>query len=212
MTVGSFICSPWGLVQDHVAHFVAFFLLSAQFLSPCFRLLLVLFSVGLLLVLACELISTMGQTSSKSKPLLDLILSHFQDFRNAAAFSATCVKLGHLRVICSAEWPAFQAGWPPKGSLDLKLILRNQDMALTIRPSRPGPLHCGPMLSSGQPPLSWLKPLILSSENKTAILLDHPRKSKGKPHWSDTPAVLPSPSDPELTPLLLSITPGPINK
>lgn len=158
MTVGSFICSPWGLVQDHVAHFVAFFLLSAQFLSPCFRLLLVLFSVGLLLVLACELISTMGQTSSKSKPLLDLILSHFQDFRNAAAFSATCVKLGHLRVICSAEWPAFQAGWPPKGSLDLKLILRNQDMALTIRPSRPGPLHCGPMLSSGQPPLSWLKP------------------------------------------------------
>lgn len=201
MTVGSFICSPSGLVQDHVAHFVAFFLPSDEFLSPCSRLLLVLFSVGLLLVLACELIPTMGQTSSKSKPPLDLVLSHFQDFRNAAAFFATHMR---IRVICSAEWPAFQVGWPPKGSFDRKLILRIQDMVLTIQTRSP---TLWPHAVFWSTPPSWLKTLILSSENKIAILLAQQRKSKEKPRRSDAPAVLPSPSDPELlTPLLLSIT------
>ena len=75
----------------------------AGFLPPHFCFL-VLFIV---VVLACEVFPTMGQTSSKPKTPWDLVLSHFQDFRDAATVSAAHVKLGQLRVLCSLEWPAF---------------------------------------------------------------------------------------------------------
>lgn len=41
--------------------------------------------VSLLVVVVCEVISTMGKASSKPKSPLDLALSLFQDFREATA-------------------------------------------------------------------------------------------------------------------------------
>lgn len=104
---------------------------SAGFSSRHFRFLVVLFVFSFLVVLICELISTMGKTSSKPRASLDLALSHFQDVKDAAAVSTTHVAQGRLRVLCSLEWPAFQVGWPPKDSFDLKLIPKIQDIVFS---------------------------------------------------------------------------------
>lgn len=46
--------------------------------------------MSLLIVVVCEVISTMEKASFKSKSPLDLALSHFQDSREAAASAALC--------------------------------------------------------------------------------------------------------------------------
>ena len=68
--------------------------LSASFMSPHFCFLVVLFAVSLLIVVMCEVVSTMGKGSSKPKVPLYLFLSHFQDFKDAAVIFAMHVKPG----------------------------------------------------------------------------------------------------------------------
>ena len=55
--------------------------------------------VSLLVVVMYEVISTMGKASSKPKSPLSL----FQDFREAVAESAVCVKPELLKTFCSLE-------------------------------------------------------------------------------------------------------------
>lgn len=67
---------------------------SAGFSSRHFCFLVVLFVFSFLVVLICELISTMGKTFSKPRASLDLVLSHFQDVKDTAAVSTTHVVQG----------------------------------------------------------------------------------------------------------------------
>lgn len=59
---------------------------SAGFLSPHLRFI-VLFVVGLFVVVVCKVISIIGKASSKPKTPLELVLSHFQYCKEAAAVS-----------------------------------------------------------------------------------------------------------------------------
>ena len=38
------------------------------------------------------------------------------------------------RTFCSTEWPAFDVGWPPEGTLDLIVISAVKDVLLQKRP------------------------------------------------------------------------------
>ena len=53
---------------------------------------------------------TMGQ--GESTPL-SLMTEHFLDVRAKAHNLSLLVKKSKLITFCSAEWPAFQGGWPP---------------------------------------------------------------------------------------------------
>ena len=63
--------------------------------------------------------STMGQ--GESTPL-SLMTDHFSDVRARAHNLSLLLKKGKLITFCSAEWPAFQVGWPPEGTFQPSII------------------------------------------------------------------------------------------
>ena len=62
---------------------------------------------------------TMGQ--GESTPL-SLMTDHFPDVRARAHNLSLLVKKSKLITFCSAEWPAFQVGWPPEGTFQPSII------------------------------------------------------------------------------------------
>ena len=62
---------------------------------------------------------TMGQ--GESTPL-SLMTDHFSDVRARAHNLSLLVKKSKLINFCSAERPAFQVGWPPKGTFQPSII------------------------------------------------------------------------------------------
>lgn len=77
-------------------------------LASCFHFFLVVLFVILLLVVMCEVISTMEKASFKPKSPLDLALSLFQDFREAAASAALCDARAP-----TAPWQSTSPSHPP---------------------------------------------------------------------------------------------------
>ena len=62
---------------------------------------------------------TMGQ--GESTPL-SLKTDHFSDVRARAHNLSLIIKKSKLITVCSAEWPAFQVGWPPEGTFQPSII------------------------------------------------------------------------------------------
>ena len=58
----------------------------------------------------------MGQATSTP---LSLMTDHFSDFKSRARNLSVLVKKNKLMIFCSAEWPAFNVGWPQEGTFSL---------------------------------------------------------------------------------------------
>ena len=57
----------------------------------------------------------MGEGSST---VLDCMLRNFDRFRG----QDLSVDAGQLQTFCTSEWPIFEVGWPPEGTLNLGII------------------------------------------------------------------------------------------
>lgn len=99
---------------------------------------------------------TMGQTVSTP---LGQTLNHWTEIRTRACNLSVEVKKGPWRTFCSSEWPTYNVGWPPEGTLDLTVISAIKNMVFQ---KEPGPYpDQGPYIcvweDLAQDPLSWLK-------------------------------------------------------
>ena len=74
----------------------------------------------------------MGQTTSTP---LSLMTNHFSDFKSRAQNLSLLVKKSKLVTFCSAEWPAFDVGWPQEGTFSLPTILAVREKMLAPYPS-----------------------------------------------------------------------------
>ena len=69
----------------------------------------------------------MGQATSTT--------DHFSDFKSRAQNLSVLVKKNKLRIFCSAEWPAFDVGWPGEGTFSLPIIQEVREKVLAPGPS-----------------------------------------------------------------------------
>ena len=84
---------------------------------------------------------TMGQ--GESTPL-SLMTDHFSDVRARAHKLSLLVKKSKLVTFCSAEWPAFQVGWPLEGTFQPSIIQAVKEKGSgSLGPSGSGPLCHG---------------------------------------------------------------------
>ena len=67
----------------------------------------------------------MGQATSTT--------DHFSDFKSRAQNLSVLVKKNKLRIFCSAEWPAFDVGWPQEGTFSLPIIQAIRKCSLLAR-------------------------------------------------------------------------------
>ena len=74
---------------------------------------------------------TMGQTISTP---LGLTLEHWTEIKTRAHNLSVDVRKRFWRTFCSTEWPAFDVGWPPEGTLDLIVISAVKDVVMQKRP------------------------------------------------------------------------------
>ena len=66
---------------------------------------------------------------------LSLMTDHLSDFKSRAQNLSVLVKKNKLRIFCSAEWPAFDVGWPGEGTFSLPIIQAIREKVLTPGPS-----------------------------------------------------------------------------
>ena len=101
----------------------------------------------------------MGQTTSTP---LSLMINHFSDFKSRAQNLSLLVKKSKLVTFCSAEWPAFDVGWPQEGTFSLPTIRAVREKVLTPYPS--GHPDQTPYILVWQDlvenPPAWLKPFV----------------------------------------------------
>ena len=74
---------------------------------------------------------TMGP--GESTPL-SLMTDHFLDVRARAHNLSLLVKKSKLMIFCSAEWPAFQVGWPPEGTFQPFIIQVAKEKIMALDP------------------------------------------------------------------------------
>ena len=85
--------------------------------------------VGFLVVVLSDFLSpslfpniySLTMSQGESTPL-SLMTDHFSDVRARAHDLSFLVKKSKLITFCSAEWPAFQVGWPPEGTFQPSII------------------------------------------------------------------------------------------
>lgn len=83
------------------------------------------------------------------------------------------------RTFCSPEWPAFDVGWPPEGTLDLIVISAVKDNVMQKRlGSQPDQVTYILIWGNlAQEPPSWLKPWVQKNKPGSRVLaLHHPEK------------------------------------
>ncbi|XP_040121547.1 uncharacterized protein LOC120881874 [Oryx dammah] len=103
----------------------------------------------------------MGQSTPTP---LSLITDHFSDFKSRAQNLSLLVKKSKLVTFCSAEWPAFDVGWPQEGTFSLPTIRAVKEKVLTPGPA--GHPDQAPYILVWQDlvknPPGWLKPFVLA--------------------------------------------------
>ena len=72
-----------------------------------------------MVILSNLLTLVMGQ--GESTPL-SLMIDHFLDVSARVYDLSLLVTKSKLITFCSAEWPSFQAGWPPEGTFQPSII------------------------------------------------------------------------------------------
>ena len=87
----------------------------------------------------------MGQTTSTP---LSLMTNHFSDFKSRAQNLSLLMKKSNLVTFCSAEWPAFDVGWPQEGTFSL----REGAHPLPFGAPIPNSIHFGLAGPGGKPP------------------------------------------------------------
>ena len=100
----------------------------------------------------------MGQTTSTP---LSLMINHFSDFKSRAQNLPLLVKKSKLVTFCSAEWPAFDVGWPQEGTFSLPTIRAVREV---LTPYPLGHPDQTPYILVWQDlvenPPAWLKPFV----------------------------------------------------
>ena len=86
------------------------------------------FMVFLSVLFVISVTWTMGQAVST---LLDQTLDHWIEVRNRAHNLSAEVRKGLWRTFCSSEWPTYNVGWPPEGTLDLTVISAIKDIVFS---------------------------------------------------------------------------------
>ena len=128
---------------------------------------------------------TMGQ--GESTPL-SLITDHFSDVRARANNLSLLVKKSKLITFCSAEWPAFQVGWPPEGTFQPSIIQAVKEKIMAPDPwGHPDQVpYVMVWQNLVENPPKWLKPFVHkppSSSNSQVLVMETPppqRKPKRK--------------------------------
>ena len=87
----------------------------------------------------------MGQTTSTP---LSLMTNHFSDFKSRVQNLSLLMKKSKLVTFCSAEWPAFDVGWPQEGTFSL----REGAHPLPFGAPIPNSIHFGLAGPSRKPP------------------------------------------------------------
>ena len=152
---------------------------------------------------------TMGQ--GESTPL-SLMTDHFSDVRTRAHNLSLIVKKSKLITFCSAEWPAFQVGWPPEGTFQPSIIQTVKGKIMAPDPwGHPGQV---PYVMVWQDlvenPPKWLKPFVHklpSSSNSQVLVMETPPEETKKKE--DPKPVLQESSYPNLMDLETEIRPPP---
>ena len=73
------------------------------------------------MVTLCDLLLTLAMGQGESTPL-SLMTDHFSDVRARVYDLSLLVTKSKLITFYSAEWPAFQVGWPPEGTFQPSII------------------------------------------------------------------------------------------
>ena len=140
-----------------------------------------------------------------------LMTDHFSDVRARTHNLSLLVRKSKL-TFCSAEWPAFQVGWPPEGTFQPSII---QAVKKRIMASDPwGHLDQVPYIMVWQDlvenPPKWLKPFVHklpSSSNSQVLVMEIPPEETKKKE--DPKPVLQESSYPNLIELETEIRPPP---
>ena len=127
-------------------------------------------------------IYTLAMGQGESTPL-SLMTDHFSDVRARAHNLSLLIKKSKLMTFCSAEWPAFQVGWPPEGTFQPSIIqaVKKRIMA----PDPWGHPDQVPYVMVWQDlvenPPKWLKPFVHklpSSCNSQILVMEDPPPPK----------------------------------
>ncbi|XP_028631305.1 uncharacterized protein LOC114627584 [Grammomys surdaster] len=121
----------------------------------------------------------MGQIQTTPTTPLSLFLDHFKDYKTRARRRGLVVKKKRLTTFCREEWPTFNVGWPPSGTLNLPVIFRTKDI-ISGRPGHPDQVpYIITWLDVVQNPPKWLKPwLPLPQPSATVLAQENSEKRK----------------------------------
>lgn len=113
----------------------------------------------------------MGQIQTTPTTPLSLFLDHFKDYKTRARRRGLVVKKKRLTTFCREEWPTFNVGWPPTGTLNLPVIFRTKDI-ISGRPGHPDqvPYIIITWLDVVQNPPKWLKPWLPLPQPSATVL------------------------------------------
>ena len=153
----------------------------------------------------------MGQGESTALPLMT---DHFSDVRARAYDLSLLVTKSKLITFCSAEWPAFQVGWPPEGTFQHSIIQAVKEKIMAPDPWG----HLGQVLyvmvwqDLVEDPPKWLKPFVHklpNSPNVQALGMETPTPPEEAEKNKGPKPVLQEYSYPNLIELEMEIRPLP---
>ena len=138
---------------------------------------------------------TMGQ--GESTPL-SLMTDHFSDVRARAHNLSLLVKKSKLINFCSAERPAFQVGWPPKGTFQPSIIQAVKEKIMAPdpwgHPDQVSYIMVWQDLVENLP--KWLTPFVhkppSSSNSQVLVMEDPPATTTGRNQKERGPKTSPS--------------------
>lgn len=150
---------------------------------------------------------------------LSLMTKHFKDVKSRAHDLSLEIKRERFITLCSSKWPSLNVGWPPKGTLNLPILL--QVKQVIFRPGRQGHPDQIPYVLTWQdlietPPV-WLKPFLHPpmTSTKSVLTLQERESPMGTPtpctrlsallypilqNESDEEILLPAPYQPQVQP------------
>ena len=123
----------------------------------------------------------MGQ--GESTPL-SLMTDRFLDVRARAHNLSLLVNKSKLITFCSAEWPAFQVGWPPEGTFQPSIIQAVKEKIMAPDPwGHPDRVpYVMVWRDLVEDPPKWLKPFVhkppSSSNSQVLVMKTLPRENK----------------------------------
>lgn len=105
-----------------------------------------------------------------------------------------------LRTLCELEWPCFEVGWPPEGTLDIQVACCVWQV-VTGKPGHPDQFpYIDPWLEIAQTLPPWVR-FSCNRQGQAKVLVTSAKQSTGHCRKIVQPRILPS--DPEGEPIFL---------